>query len=180
MIADTVLEGRSVRLRPASEDDLPDFQRWLNDPEVYRWLAAGVLSPPTWEDELAWWMSTQLSETEVTWSIETLSGQLLGAVTLHWTKPSKSADFGIFIGDKAEWNKCYGGDAVLALASHGFQALGLNRIGLNCDATNERAIRCYEKAGFRHEGVMREHRWVKGEFHDSVVMGLLKKELSNG
>lgn len=179
MIAHVVLEEASVRLRPAREDDLPHFQHWLNDPDVYQWLAAGVLKPPTWEDELAWFRRTQSSADEMTWSIETLSGQLLGSVTLHWTRPATSATFGIFIGDKTEWDKGYGGAAVRALIRHGFSVLGLNRIGLNCDATNKRAICCYKKAGFRHEGVMREHRHVQGEFHDSAVMGLLTKEWSN-
>jgi RimJ/RimL family protein N-acetyltransferase len=179
MIADVVLEGTIVRLRLAREDDLPHFQRWLNDPDVYQWLAVGVLKPPTWEDELAWWRRARCSEDEMTWSIETLGGLLLGSVTLHWTRPARSASFGIFVGDKTEWDKGYGGAAVRALVRHGFSALGLNRIGLNCDATNARAIRCYEKVGFRHEGVMREHRHVQGRFHDSVVMGLLKKEWSD-
>ncbi len=176
VIAEVVLEERSVRLRPVREEDLSDFQRWLNDPDVYQWLAAGVLKPPTWEDELTWWHRTVSSEHEVTWSIETLGGQLLGSVTLHWTRPAKSADFGIFIGDKAEWDKGYGGAAVGALAGYGFRVLGLNCIGLNCDATNARALRCYENVGFRHEGVMREHPHVEGKFRDSVVMGLLQKE----
>jgi len=119
-----------------------------------------------------------VSEGEVTWSIENSEGRLLGSVTLHWMPPAKSATFGIFIGDKAEWDKGHGQAAVRALAGHGFGVLGLNRIGLNCDATNARAIRCYEKVGFQHEGVMREHRYVDGEYRDSVVMGLLKKEWS--
>jgi len=176
MIADAVLEGTTVRLRPVQEADLRPFQQWLNDPDVYQWLAAGVLKPPAWEHELAWWRRTQSNENETTWSIESLDGRLLGNVTLHWTRPAKSATFGIFIGDKAEWNKGYGGAAVHALAGYGFGVLGLNRIGLNCDATNARAIRCYEKVGFLHEGLMREHRFVEGKFRDSVVMGLLRKE----
>ena len=180
MIADVVLNGTGVRLRPVVEADLPHFQRWLNDPEVYQWLVVGVLTPPTWEEELAWWRRSQSSESERTWSIETADGRLLGNVTLHWTAPARSATLGIFIGDKAEWDKGYGGAAVGALAGYGFGALSLHRIGLTCDATNARAIRCYEKAGFRHEGVMREHRHVDGQFRDSVVMGLLKREWSDG
>ena len=176
MIGDVVLNGTNVRLRPVREDDLPHFQRWLNDPDVYTWLVVGVMTPPTWEDELAWWQRVQLSEGEVTWSIETLDRRLLGAVTLHWVPRSTSATFGIFIGEKAEWDKGSGRDAVRTLARHCFGQLGLNRLGLNCDATNGRAIHCYERVGFQHEGVMREHRCVQGKFRDSVVMGLLKKE----
>lgn len=179
MIGETVLRRASVCLRPVSEDDLPEFQRWLNDPEIYQWLAAGVLTPPTWKDELKWWRRQQSAEDEITWSIDGADERLLGNVTLHWVPSSKSATFGIFIGDKSEWNKGYGGDAVGALSAHCFNDLGINRIGLNCDATNARAIRCYSRAGFRHEGVMRENRHLNGEFRDSVVMGLLKREWSD-
>ncbi|MGH2400844.1 MAG: GNAT family N-acetyltransferase, partial [bacterium] len=66
MIADVVLVGANVRLRPVIEEDLPYFQRWLNDPDVYQWLAAGVLKPPSWEDELAWWRRARSSENDVT------------------------------------------------------------------------------------------------------------------
>ncbi len=179
MIADVVLEEMPVRLRPVGEDDLRPFQRWLSNPEVYEWLAAGILSPPTWEDELAWWRRAQSSDGELTWSIETNDGRLLGNVTLLWTPPARSASFGIFIGETAQWDKGYGRAAVQALVRHGFRVLGLNRIGLNCDALNVRAIRCYERVGFHHEGVMREHRYVRRDFHDSVVMGLLAKEWSD-
>ena len=100
-------------------------------------------------------------------------------MTLHWIPRATSATFGIFIGEKSEWDKGYGQSAVGALVGHCFGPLGLNRVGLNCDATNARAIRCYERVGFRHEGVMREHRCVQGKFRDSVVMGLLKREWPN-
>ena len=51
MIGDVVLEDGSVRLRPVTENDLPHFQRWLNDPDVYHWIVMGVMTPPTWEDD---------------------------------------------------------------------------------------------------------------------------------
>ena len=107
MIADVVLEGNSVRLRPVREDDLPQFQRWLSNPEVYQWLFSGVMAAQTWEDELAWWQRIRVSEGELAWSIETLDGRLLGDMTLHCVPRAKRATFGIFIGDRAEWDKGY-------------------------------------------------------------------------
>ena len=45
-------------------------------------------------------------------------------------------------------------------------------------ADNERAIRCYEKAGFRRVGIMREH-WLDpdGAWRDGLLMDLLASEL---
>ena len=43
-------------------------------------------------------------------------------------------------------------------------------------ADNAAAVRCYEKAGFQHEGRLRQHRYVHGRLCDLVVMGLLREE----
>jgi aminoglycoside 6'-N-acetyltransferase len=45
-------------------------------------------------------------------------------------------------------------------------------------AANHRAIRCYEKVGFRRVGVQRQYeRGPDGRFHDGVLMDLLRPEL---
>ncbi|MBC8249877.1 MAG: GNAT family N-acetyltransferase, partial [Anaerolineales bacterium] len=41
---------------------------------------------------------------------------------------------------------------------------------------NPRAIRCYEKCGFRHEGRLREARFSDGRYHDELMMGILREE----
>ena len=51
---------------------------------------------------------------------------------------------------------------------------GLHRIGLRVVAENKKAIRVYEKVGFRIEGIEREAYYGEnGKYHDMVVMGLL-------
>ena len=46
-------------------------------------------------------------------------------------------------------------------------------------AANHRAIRCYEKVGFRRVGVLRQYeRGPDGRFHDGLLMDLLRPELS--
>jgi diamine N-acetyltransferase len=41
---------------------------------------------------------------------------------------------------------------------------------------NVAGIRAYEKAGFRREGVMRQHIYVDGAYVDTWVMGILRSE----
>jgi RimJ/RimL family protein N-acetyltransferase len=41
---------------------------------------------------------------------------------------------------------------------------------------NQRAISCYEKCGFRREGVLRDYWYKNGKFRDTLVMSILASE----
>lgn len=77
------------------------------------------------------------------------------------------------IGDKDCWSRGYGTDSILTLLHYGFEEPNLNRIDLTCDERNCRGIACYRRCGFVEEGRMRQHRFPKGRFWDTVVMGVL-------
>ncbi len=63
-----------------------------------------------------------------------------------------------------------------SLLEIGFGELGLRRIELRVYAFNTSAIRCYERAGFVREGVLRQAQRVGNEVWDLVVMGILREE----
>ena len=83
---------------------------------------------------------------------------------------------GIIIGDKAYWGQGYGTDAVRAMLSWAFGWLNLNRVYLTVYAYNERAIGCYLKCGFLQEGTMRQAHYSEGQYHDHLMMGILRNE----
>ena len=62
------------------------------------------------------------------------------------------------------------------LVQHGFETLNLNRVALRVFANNARAIRCYEKVGFVHEGRMRQAHYDQGEYIDILWMSILRDE----
>ena len=43
-------------------------------------------------------------------------------------------------------------------------------------AFNKRAIRCYEKSGFKEVGRRREAYYLNGKYYDIITMDILKKE----
>jgi RimJ/RimL family protein N-acetyltransferase len=43
-------------------------------------------------------------------------------------------------------------------------------------AHNQRAIRCYEKCGFKREGLLRQESFVDGVYHDVLLMGALRAD----
>jgi len=175
VISECILEGEAVRLRPAEERDLPKFVEWLADPEVTRWLAA-MGDPPTLEDEIEWYEAKRSDPNNVLWSIETIEGRLIGNVELRVVPQANRAELGIAIQDMSQWSKGYGTETVRLVLHYGFEELELNRIELTADEKNHRAIRCYEKCGFRHEGLLRQHRLVDGRYGNTVVMAVLADE----
>jgi RimJ/RimL family protein N-acetyltransferase len=44
---------------------------------------------------------------------------------------------------------------------------------------NKRAIRSYEKVGFKVEGVLKENIYREGQYHDELIMSIFKEEWKN-
>jgi RimJ/RimL family protein N-acetyltransferase len=116
--------------------------------------------------------------TFVEFRIRTLTDdRLIGFVALHsieWNNRVGEASIGI--GDSACWGKGYGTDAMRVILRFAFHELNLDRLWLTVIASNARAIRTYEKVGFRHEGALRKAVYRDGERCDMLVMGILRDE----
>jgi len=175
-----VILGKKVRLRPIERDDLPRFVRWFGDPEVRRHLLIYV--PFSMAQEERWFegmLNAMDRQESVLMAIETEDGVHIGNIGLHrinWK--DRNAELGIVIGEKSYWSQGYGTDAIRLLLGLGFREMNLHRVYLRVDADNARGIRCYEKAGFRHEGTFRDVVFREGVYHDQYVMSILEAEFS--
>jgi diamine N-acetyltransferase len=187
-----MITGERIRFRGVERDDLPTFVKWLNDPEVRQ----GILNhhPSSQAEEENWYEEMlKLPMDEHVLGIEVkLSGKKAvepsnQADEVHWKLignlaffridwRNRSSEFGIMIGDTNYWNQGYGTEAVRLLVKHGFNTLNLNRIYLHVFENNPRAIRAYEKAGFVHEGRLRQAEFNDGKYIDILVMSILKDE----
>ena len=87
-----------------------------------------------------------------------------------------SAELRILIFDKDAVGKGIGTEAVKLLVDYGFNRLNLHRIWLGVNADNERAVKCYLKAGFKEEGRLREDIFYHGKWADAIRMGILRSE----
>ena len=83
---------------------------------------------------------------------------------------------GIHIGERDFWGKGYGTDALRVLLHYGFDELNLQRVSLSVLEGNARAMRSYEKCGFRLEGRERQAWAYDGRRWDEIYMGLLREE----
>jgi RimJ/RimL family protein N-acetyltransferase len=49
-------------------------------------------------------------------------------------------------------------------------------VSAECDARNTASARLLERAGFTCEGRLRSHTWIKNEWTDDLLYGLLAEE----
>lgn len=168
--------GDRIYLRPLEMEDIDSFVLWLNDQEVRQYLM--MTSPFNKVREKEFIERLYKDDREMVLGIVLKENdQLIGNIALHGISiPYRQAGLGIFIGDKTCWSKGYGTEALNLMLGHGFDQLNLHRVFLTVLSSNARAIRAYEKVGFKREGVFREHMYRNGKYHDVYYMGILEDE----
>jgi len=173
-----VLKGKKVALRPLSLNDAPNFCKWFKDWEVIQFLSSRIGKPaPTLKEERDWIKEAKNDKTKINFSIDTKDGKHIGSVSLHdIDNIHKTAEYGIFIGDKEYWGQGYGTEAGELIIGYGFRKLGLRSIHLRYAAFNIRGEKSYKKLGFKPAGRFREVMYSNKYYHDHFLMDLLKEE----
>ena len=75
-----------------------------------------------------------------------------------------------------QWGKGYAVEAATAVLKLGFGQLGLHRIWADCDPRNTASCRVAQHLGMKREGHLRENYYLKGEWCDTAVYGILEDE----
>jgi RimJ/RimL family protein N-acetyltransferase len=171
-----MIKGQRLTLRAIERDDLPRYVAWLNDPEVNQYLKP--TTPFNLEDEVDWYENQRKDDTCLNLAmVITETGQHIGSIGLmHIDRRDQGAELGIAIGDKTQWHKGYGREAIHLLLDFTFNTFNLHRVFLRVDANHSGAIRCYTECGFVKEGRLRENVFRQGKFQDQLVMSVLRPE----
>jgi len=175
----SIIFGGRIRLRAIEREDVKNFFEWVNDPEVTFGLS--LYLPMSLTDEERWFDSlANRAPNEKPFGIDLRDGdgwRLIGNCTFFDIDAlAHSGELGIMIGDKSAWNKGLGTETMGLLLRHGFETLNLNRIMLRVYADNLRAVRTYEKAGFKMEGTLRQAVFKRGNYGDVHIMSVLRRE----
>ena len=171
------LAGHLVALRRPIPNDLAAVVRWYRDPEIARLTRYQTRQMSQAEIE-RFFQVRMLATDALAYSIVELPrNRLIGFTTFSALDGDNgSVMFHITIGERDAWGRGLGTEATQLMLHHAFERLGLHRVGLTVFSYNTRAIRAYEKAGFRVEGRLREAIQRQGVFFDEVQMGILAGE----
>ena len=99
-------------------------------------------------------------------------GSLAGDVGVNLHENLRQADLGFTLA-AAYQGHGYATEAVRAVLADLFGRRGLHRVSAECDARNHRSARLLERLGFQREGLRPQHTWLKGEWTDDLLFGLL-------
>ena len=168
--------GEKCYLSPINLEDAEQYTEWINDIEIAAnlTLAEKIIGVDK-EKEI---LENMIKNNNVIFAIIDLKlDKLIGNCGLHdIDHVDRKAEFGIFIGDKSFWNKGYGTEATKLILDFGFNVLNLNSIMLRVFEYNARAMKCYEKAGFKEIGRRRQARIFAGQKFDEIFMDILAEE----
>jgi RimJ/RimL family protein N-acetyltransferase len=172
---------RLVAMEP--EKDAPLMNKWRRDTEYARLLDSDPVRLFNTAQNKEWLEKMQKTEAfeGIEFMIHTLEDDKpIGFVGLDGISWHNGVSWvGIGIGERDYWNKGYGTEAMHLLARYAFEELGLHRLSLNVFSYNTRAIRAYEKVGYKIEGRVPEALHRDGQRWDVVFMGLLREDFEH-
>lgn len=167
----TILNGPRVTLRRLTDGDVSALSRLLSSPGVAEWWPV--------ESEESLRVDVLGDEETVSFAIE-LGEELVGVIMYSeelW-RDYFSAGIDIALGSESR-GQGLGPEAMRVLIGWLFDQGGHHRITIDPASANRRAIRAYEKVGFRRVGVMREYELgPDGVWRDGLLMDLLKSDLA--
>jgi dethiobiotin synthetase len=160
------LRGERVVLRPAAPADAAAVGAVLAAPEVAHWWGAADVAEVLDDPDTTVWI--------------VLVDEAVAGIVQAWEEPDPMyRHAGIDIALHPDFHgRGLGADTVRTVARHLFAERGHHRVTIDPAAANTRAIRAYERVGFRAVGVLRAYeRGPDGRWHDGLLMDLLADEV---
>ena len=163
-------------LRPFRAGDARTFAAYRSDPDVARYQG--------WEAPFSLAQAEEFvreigaaDPTAPGWyqfAVEA-GGVLVGDIGVGLHENQMQAEIGYTLAT-AHQGRGYATEAVRRVVAHLFEERGLHRVAAECDPRNERSARLLTRLGFRQEGHRVRSTWMKGEWTDELLFGLLGTE----
>ena len=169
------LQGKRINLRPLLREDIPMLLRWINDPEISRFLTAYLpvmeAAEEGWLDELS-----KNRNTDIVFAIVTKKGKIIGTMGIHRIQwKDRVATTGALIGDKRYQDKGYGTEAKMILLNYAFNTLNLRKICSEVIDFNQRSQAYLKKCGYKEEGRKVRHLYQDGRYRDLIQVAVFKR-----
>ena len=162
-------------MRPLEEKDLEIIRRTRNDPST--WMNLSDIDLIDSQAQKDWFKTlSRQRRSKRFYAVCTGNDRHVGLVRMDefdWV--NRSVRVGCDVA-KTLRGKGYGRKIMEMVVQYGFGFLNLHRLWLLVLDGNAAARHVYKKSGFTEEGRFRQAIYRDGEYHDYIVMSILKEE----
>lgn len=173
------LETERLILRDFVKDDWQEVLAYQSDPLYLRYNDWTERTPEAGQEFIEMFINHQRQEPRIKFQLAVVlksNNQLIGNCGVRMDDVnSREADIGYEL-DPKHWNHGYATEAARAIVDFGFSHFGVHRIWASCVAENIGSARVLEKLGMQLEGHLREHKYFKGRWWDTLMYAVIVDE----
>lgn len=174
-----LIETKRLLLRDYVQEDLPVVHKLVEPSEIWQYQHWGPNSLEDTQKHIDMCISQQSENPRKSFELsitDKATKEIDGAIGIRIrSNVNKAADLGYWIRlDK--WGQGLATEATKAIIEFGFETLKMNRIWATASPENIGSLKVLEKSGMKREGLMKKDVLVRGQFRDSVLMAVLRKE----
>lgn len=174
-----VARTERLALRDFEEADWTSVHSYASDPQVVRYMDWGPNTDKESKNFVSRAIAFQKVQPRRNYTLAIVlkhKERLIGGCGIHVSGPDNREGWIGYCLHRDFWGKGYATETAKALLNFGFDQLDLHRIFATCDPANVKSERVLEKIGMKREGHLREHKWTKGEWRDSLLYAILEHE----
>lgn len=169
-----ILTSVRLTIRPFRLEDAPTLADYRSDPDVARYQGWSTPFPVEEAERMVAAMTDPAEPGWFQYAVD-LGGTMIGDIGVDTHENLMQADLGYTFAPEHQGHG-YATEAVQRMVRHLFTDRGLHRVSAECDARNERSAKLLTRLGFRQEGHRVEHSWIKGEWTDDLLFGMLAED----
>jgi ribosomal-protein-alanine N-acetyltransferase len=173
------IQTERLTLREFREEDWKSAHDYASDPQVVRYMEWGPNTEEESKNFIQRALANQNEQPRKNFTLAIIlkaTNKLIGGCGIYVSNPANQEGYIGYVLNRKFWRQGYATEAAQALLKFGFNQLKLHRIFATCDPENIASAHVMEKIGMQQEGHIREHKWAKGKWRDSLLYAILDHE----
>jgi RimJ/RimL family protein N-acetyltransferase len=173
------IRTKRLLLRDLKEADWQAVHEYASDPEIVRYMDWGPNTAEETKGFIQRALAGQKERPHRNYSLAIVlkaGDKLIGSCGICVSNPENKEGWIGYCLSRHFWRKGYATETATALVDFGFDKLKLHRVFATCGPENMASAHVLEKVGMKREGRLREHKWAKGRWRDSLLYSILEQE----
>ena len=162
------------RFRPPLSDDAAMILDWRTRPDVTRFMYTDIEEPDV-ERQKAWLAAMDRRDDYRHFVVEVEDNRPIGYLSFsEIDHRHRRCSSGLYVADAADRRR-YAGFFAPFIFDYCFHVLDMNKLVNTFMEGNDRLIRIQTLVGFREVGILKQHVWKYGRWHDVHLLELLRE-----